>query len=297
MAPILPKIDDASISQINAYGLLAVLSFGLMAHATAVVSTSILWRTKWYEGIQNKFGWWQWTLNPWWQGLGWMSHQILLAVSVFLFIERFRVGDPANSSNGDFNWVYGWLVAAEFLGYVIPISIASVGNFYLTGGLMGLMDFAIVLSFGYMLRFTKNGSAHLALGDPAIWTLLFPVFWVTWNTGVVFGIASHDDGLGDKGMISDKLVNDAHIPSMLKLKEASPNEAALRQLLKPDTNPSTKAAFSNNITPMPAAASLNTGAVTNDHMHNAAGYGNVMRSTEFSRTEARHTKKDGMNAY
>lgn len=298
-----PNLTGSSISQTSAYGLLAVLAFGLMSNATAVVTTSYLWRTKWYEEIQNKMGTVGAVLaGPWVQGLGWMSYTILVAVSTFLFIERFQPGVPSNPA-GDFNWVYGWLVAALFMGYVIPIFVAKVTNFMWISIMMLILLTTLVIPFAYMLRFTTNGSGHLSQGDPAIWCLLFPVIWILIELCVTIAIYAYDDIPGGKDQVSDRLVRYVHPAN-----SNSADEAILRATLKSDPNPDVSgkniqtglgvfgktaglgSQFSNVVSSA-AGASLSQGSNTASQQHNYSSYSG---NSEFlSRTtEGKHKKSE-----
>jgi hypothetical protein len=239
-------LDNPSISQVSAYGLFATLAFCMMSNATAMVATSLLWRSKWYENIQIKLGEFVgWFLTPWMQGLGWFSFTICLSVSTFLFVERFvtttKLTNPS-SNPGDFNWVYGWLFVSNILAYMTPVIVYATGNFWAVFFLTICMETSIAVSFGYMIRYATNNSGHFSLHMPGIWVLLWPVLWGLIMTGITAFIAYYDDDseqskIKQRSTVSESLLKQADPTGM---NAAAPVTTFTRNALLVDPNPSSK---------------------------------------------------------
>ena len=176
-------LEHGSISQVSAYGLIAVLALGFTQFGIAMLATGSLWRSKYWEKVRENM-WGGGFYHPWVHGPGWMAASILAPVSLFLLIERFQFTPipasvpPANYGNpGDLNWVYGWFLAGLISQLLVPLTIASISILGVALIPFTAMELSYTMAFAYMFVYTGSTYQHLSLGDPAQWVLLFPVAW------------------------------------------------------------------------------------------------------------------------
>jgi len=174
-------LSRSGISKVDAYGLVAVLAFGMTSFGIAMLATGSLWRSKWFEKIYEDFGWFGASLHPWLQGFCWMAFSISLPVSFFLYMQRFVeksdglggfLGNP-----GDFTWVFGWYMATMFCAFFVPLMLANFRSTWVAFAFHTLMEFSMLWAFSYLFIYTHNDYQHLTMSSPPQWVLLFPVAW------------------------------------------------------------------------------------------------------------------------
>jgi hypothetical protein len=274
-------LEHGSISQVNAYGLIAVLALGFTQFGIAMLATGALWRSKYWEKVRENMAFGGWFYHPWVQGPGWMATSILAPVSLFLLIERFQYTlipasvPPANYGNpGDFNWVYGWFLAGLFSQFLVPLTIASISILGVALIPFTAMELSYTMAFAYMFVYTGNTYQHLSVGDPAQWVLLFPVAWgflswigliiASWSAWSLYDPNASEDNqqeYADRSSYSEQNYKEKY--GMLGGANGNnQTEVVYRSLLNanaPSTlvNPQTTSnQFMNMVSPAPASASL-----------------------------------------
>jgi hypothetical protein len=276
-------LEHGSISQINAYGLVAVLALGFTEFGIAMLATGTLWRSQYWEKVRDNT-WVGGFYHPWVQGPGWMATSILAPVSLFLFIERFHntlntgVVPPENYGNpGDFNWVYGWFLAGLFSQFLVPLTISSVSILAVSLIPFTTMELSYAMAFGYMFAYTGSTYQHLSVGDPAQWVLLFPVAWgliswigllfVSWSAWKLYdgGNATESDQqeYDARSSYSEKYYNEKYGGMLGGANGNNQTEVVYRSLLNANAPPQTNVQstitanqFMNMVSPAPSSASL-----------------------------------------
>jgi len=293
-------LSRTSISQINAYGLVAFLAFGMMCHSVAAVSTSLLWRSVWYQKIREKMGsYGAWALSSWFQGFGWMAFQVCLSVSAFLYVERF-ITVPGVGHPGDFSWVFGWYLAAMLSAYLVPIMIASVRSFIPALIVLIAMEVSLLFAFAYLFLYRNSSYQHLTTGSPAPWVLIWPVAWGFWSICNVVAIMAYGDSIyrndydqivEDKGTYSEAIARQNNPGGY---NAGNPNDILAQSVLTNTATVARGGGASNATAAFQRTSSVSPigTATLQEHMHmglNSINAGSELTGNFGSNTATRHS--------
>lgn len=163
------SVEDSAV-------FLGVFAFCSMIMFSVSHAALHMYRSEWYEKVQEYVWGGYVVLHISMQSIGWSVSSVLFALSFFFYIVDFK--NRTDHDADDYNWVFFWMVSVVFGGKLTSLMAVSLPWFFGAAFCMLGVALASVMSFVYMWEYTLyDSNAHLSDNYRAPLLLLFPTIW------------------------------------------------------------------------------------------------------------------------